>query len=80
VYDAQANIYILLFRSTELASVAEGGDRERDLLGGSAEIGPFGFIFGQLAAMEHYGQLLKASEHLPAGYVPNVTDFSLSEH
>lgn len=78
--DTQTNSYTLSFRSTESAAAAEGGDRERDLLGADAEIGFSGFAFGQLAAMEDYYQSLKANGTLPTGAVLNVTGFSLGGH
>ena len=80
MFDTQTNSYTLSFRSTESAAAAEGGDRERDLLGADAEIGVSGFAFGQLVAMEHYYQSLKANGTLPTGAVLNVTGFSLGGH
>ncbi len=80
MFDTQANSYTLSFRSTESAPVAQSGDRERDLFGADAEVGAFGFAFGQLAAMEQYYQSLKAGGKLPTGAVLNVTGFSLGGH
>jgi trimeric autotransporter adhesin len=80
MFDTQTNSYTLSFRSTESATTAQGGDRERDLLGADAEIGFSGFAFGQLAAMEEYYSSLKASGKLSSGAVLNVTGFSLGGH
>ena len=51
--------YTLSFRSTEFKLAAEGGDKERDAFQADADIGLYGFAFGQLTAMEEYFARLK---------------------
>ncbi|MEC4890329.1 MAG: calcium-binding protein [Nitrospira sp.] len=85
--------YTLSFRSTEFKLAAEGGDKERDAFQADADIGLYGFAFGQLTAMEEYFARLKQGvksdgtidAELQAYFADpshqlNVTGYSLGGH
>lgn len=59
LYDRDTSSYTLSFRSTEFKLAAQGGDKERDAFQADADIGLYGFAFGQLVAMEEYFTRLK---------------------
>lgn len=84
LFDKSNSTYTLSFRSTEYRNQEFGGDFERDGVGlinsrgADAEILSFGFALGQLLAMEHYFEEVKAI--LPPGARINVTGYSLGGH
>ena len=70
--DTATNTYTLSFRSLEYQNQTQGGDWERDGMGGAAgEIAGAGFALGQLVSMERYYQELKS-----AGKLSDVDLFS----
>ncbi|HRI39577.1 MAG TPA: hypothetical protein PLO50_13560, partial [Nitrospira sp.] len=79
--DMATNTYTLSFRSLEYQNQTQGGDWERDGMGGAAgEIAGAGFALGQLVSMERYYQELKSAGKLPIGATLNVTGYSLGGH
>ncbi|HWA12403.1 MAG TPA: putative Ig domain-containing protein [Burkholderiales bacterium] len=71
----------LAIRSSEYASVAEGGDRTRDIFGADAgAILATGMALAQLDALDRYVTWLRAQGLLGAGETFNLTGFSLGGH